>query len=151
MKNTLTIILSFLLVNILFISCSQVNRESRDHLDQKNKMRHGIIPLDSKTTSKRSHAIGKIDIKRAKKGKFVYQKNCQSCHGASGTGDGPEGKELGIAPKDLTKVMKEVPHFSFYISISQWVGDMPGWRKMLTDEELKDLTHYLKTLVKNGQ
>lgn len=36
-------------------------------------------------------------------GKKVYTTNCQSCHGASGKGDGPVGSALNPAPRDFTQ------------------------------------------------
>ena len=35
------------------------------------------------------------------RGKAVYQRNCQACHGVGGWGDGPDGKALKIAPADF--------------------------------------------------
>src|SRR5256885_16403680 len=32
------------------------------------------------------------------RGKGVYQRHCQACHGAGGLGDGPDAKDLKVAP-----------------------------------------------------
>ena len=39
-------------------------------------------------------------------GKTLYQDNCASCHGASGTGDGPLRAYLVKAPSDLTTITR---------------------------------------------
>jgi mono/diheme cytochrome c family protein len=39
-----------------------------------------------------------------------------------------------------------VPEFKFYISVSQWKGQMPGWKNALDEKELEAIGHYLKKL-----
>ena len=38
----------------------------------------------------------------SRRGKFLYQKHCMSCHGAHGKGDGPASSYWGHVPEDLT-------------------------------------------------
>ena len=38
------------------------------------------------------------------RGKGVYQRNCQNCHGAGGRGDGPDGKTLKVAPANFHQI-----------------------------------------------
>jgi mono/diheme cytochrome c family protein len=41
------------------------------------------------------------------KGRFLYRKNCQRCHGEKGRGDGPSGR-FGVKPaEDLTNPAKQ--------------------------------------------
>ena len=35
------------------------------------------------------------------RGKGVYERNCQACHGVGGWGDGPDGQALKIAPANF--------------------------------------------------
>ncbi|MGB1111158.1 MAG: c-type cytochrome [Gammaproteobacteria bacterium] len=42
------------------------------------------------------------DPAAAKRGAEIYQAQCASCHGLSGTGDGPAGAALAHKPADLT-------------------------------------------------
>ncbi len=37
-------------------------------------------------------------------GKLLYERNCVSCHGVTGRGDGPLSAGLGTAPADLTQI-----------------------------------------------
>jgi len=46
------------------------------------------------------------------RGAIVYEKNCVSCHGLTGTGDGPAGKALTPPPGDLAWLSR--------MPIAQW-------------------------------
>lgn len=138
------------------ISCSQVNTKSKDYYTYKSKIRHGIIPqgIDAvklKTIEKERKETYKVifDQKLAMKGKRVYRKHCLSCHGPAGLGDGADGKSLDVRPVNLQRMVRSVPNFKFYISVSQWTGDMPGWKKMLTEKDIIEVTHYIKSLAAN--
>ena len=54
-------------------------------------------------------------------------------------------KEFFPPPADLAKVVETVPNFKFYIAVSRWVGDMPGWKGMLSDKDIENLSHYIRT------
>jgi mono/diheme cytochrome c family protein len=41
------------------------------------------------------------------KGRFLYRKNCQRCHGEKGKGDGASGRYGIKPPEDLTSVAKQ--------------------------------------------
>jgi len=48
-------------------------------------------------------------------------------------------------PADLDELVKNVPYFNFYVSLSKVQDKMPGWRNPLTEKETYDLTHYLRS------
>lgn len=121
----------------LLLSCSHINRESRDYYRNKN-FRHGIVPLSSGTVKK----LNEASIAR---GKVLYQKNCLSCHGETGQGDGPAASLQESSPANLRKLSREVPNFQFFMSISQWQGTMPGWKEKFNPAEREDLAAYIKT------
>lgn len=79
------------------------------------------------------------------RGKNLYVKNCLSCHGAKGLGDGPEAGRQKVAPANLQKLAKEVPNFKFFMSLFQWQGHMPGRKEQFDDKDRKDLVAYMKT------
>jgi mono/diheme cytochrome c family protein len=124
---------------ILFIffmsSCSRVNQQSRDYSDSK-RMRHGVIPLAEVSREK-------IDQASIDRGEKIYMQNCIQCHGKSGEGDGSSAPR-GTA--NLRKLVTEVRNFKFFMSVSQWQGDMPGWKNELNSAESDDLVAYIKTL-----
>jgi len=39
----------------------------------------------------------------------------------------------------------EIKNFKFFMSVSQWQGDMPVWQQSFTDLENEDLVSYIKT------
>ena len=134
-----------LLFYVLLTSCSQVNTQSNDYYKNQKKMRHGIVPIpNSKTMTK--EIISPPPKEKVAKGKELYLKNCYSCHGADGKGNGPGSIDLKVKPKNLIKIVKEVPNFKLYMSISQWQGKMPGWINVLSQNELDDVKAYIKSL-----
>lgn len=127
----------FFLVSILFLSNCSINQESRDYYRSKN-IKHGIIPLDSKVAQKFNEAS-------VQRGRQLYEAHCMSCHGNSGRGDGPLA-DRKKSPPDLIKLSGKVKNFKFYMSISQWQGDMPGWKEPFNDSDRDDLVAYIKSL-----
>ena len=84
-------------------------------------------------------------------GKGVYGRECLSCHGKTGKGDGPEAKDLE----------KELPNLRVPEMWNQTDGalfwkttigrrPMPGYRKLLTDEERWHVVNYMRTLAPRG-
>ena len=57
--------------------------------------------------------------------------------------NGPESARLGQKPKSLIAIAKKVPNFKLYMMVSQWKGDMPGWKSMLNEDETIDLKNYI--------
>ncbi len=126
------------------LSCSQVNVDSREQFFQNQTLRHGIIPTSNKTLTRPIP----IDEKAVMRGEEVYAAKCIACHGDRGRGDGEYAKVHGMKPKDLMEVIRSVPNFQFFISVSEKVGSMPGWNSYLSEENLRDLSHYLRSLAK---
>jgi mono/diheme cytochrome c family protein len=123
-------------------SCSRINVQSRDmYYSSKQKIRHGIIPIE--TTSQVEQRLSEESIER---GKLLYVAHCLSCHGPRGIGDGPNAKDQKIHPADLQRLAKDVPNFKFFMSVSQWQGDMPGWKVPFNELDREDLVAYIKTL-----
>jgi mono/diheme cytochrome c family protein len=49
-------------------------------------------------------SIYSINAKPLEAGRHEYVKSCQPCHGKTGEGDGPRGKNLATRPSDLTRL-----------------------------------------------
>ena len=43
-------------------------------------------------------------LEAASTGEVLYSENCVSCHGVTGRGDGPNARQLGTKPADLTRM-----------------------------------------------
>ena len=88
------------------------------------------------------------------RGKVVYQRHCQACHGAGGFGDGPDAKNLKVAPanfhrfssflKSDEKLLRTIEHGVVF-------SPMHAWRGRLTDGEMQDVVAYIRLLAQQGQ
>ena len=107
-------------------------------------MRHGWALL----TPPKLTYIGTNDKDSIKRGKSLYTKNCQKCHGKTGVGDGPTAKKLNIKPANLQNITNDVTNTYLVVQINNGKGDMPRWQDFLTTEQSYDLTNYIRTLKK---
>jgi len=84
-------------------------------------------------------------------GKKLYQAQCQLCHGASGTGDGPVGKQLSPSPANLT-LTRELPVATdafFFWTLSEggepFGTAMPAFSERLSDKQKWQITLYINS------
>lgn len=138
---------NIILLMLLFLFGCSVNQFSKDFYDYKKKLRHGLIPISRKAKTNKDYNID-LSPKTLSLGRAVYVKHCQICHGTEAKGDGPKANSFYPKPRDLVKVVKEVPNFKFYLSVSEWQNTMPGWTTPLTQDELKYVEAYLVSLAK---
>lgn len=78
----------------------------------------------------------------------IFQANCATCHGSGGHGDGPAGAALNPPPKDLSILQAQVSDGYLFWRISEGSPGtaMVAWRGILTDEQIWQLTAYIRTL-----
>lgn len=80
----------------------------------------------------------------------LYQESCATCHGISGYGDGPSGKELKPKPAaDLTAkhtADHTVGDLFWWLNHGIKETAMPGFHQSLSEEEIWDLINFLRTL-----
>lgn len=126
-----------ILLSLLFFGCSSIHQEAWENTQIKMRG-HGITPLSANL----EHRPHPSSIHR---GQVLYRKHCLSCHGALGDGQGT-GTPKGQSPADLRTLAKRVRHFKFFLSISQWQGNMPGWEEPLNELDREDLAAYIKFL-----
>jgi mono/diheme cytochrome c family protein len=83
-------------------------------------------------------------------GKRMYQIYCETCHGASGQGDGPVGAKLVLKPYDLTtdKVQKELPEGYIFGYMTLGGAIMPSYANDLYPSERWDLINYIRHALK---
>jgi len=80
-----------------------------------------------------------------KNGAELFAKNCASCHGLSGHGDGVAGRTFDPKPADFhSKKMNELSAFKAYNVIRSGVPGtgMPAWNQF-SDKEAWDLSFYV--------
>ena len=91
------------------------------------------------------------DIRR---GKAVYERQCQACHGVGGWGDGPDGKTLKVAPANFhrfSSFLKSDEELLRTIEHGVVFSPMHSWRGQLTDGEMQDVVSYIRLLAQQGR
>lgn len=88
------------------------------------------------------------------RGKDVYQRHCQACHGVGGWGDGPDAKALKVAPANFHRMMsflKSDEELLRTIEHGVVFSPMHSWRGQLTDGEMQDVLAYVRLLAQEGR
>lgn len=116
----------------------------------------GALAQDTKTgadewvaptrASKKKNPIALDDASRAK-GMAVYVKECASCHGNKGKGDGPAVKDLEKRPEDLTlsKTLNQTDGALFW-KLTEGRKPMASYEKTLSEDDRWHVINYLRTL-----
>ena len=78
-------------------------------------------------------------------GQKLYTKNCASCHGPSGDGDGSAAAELGIHPAKLSESRSQSDGALFW-KITTGKKPMPGFGAKLSETDRWNLINYLRGL-----
>ena len=81
------------------------------------------------------------------KGKVLYVKECLSCHGPTGKGDGPAVKDLEKKPGDLSakKVLDQSDGAVFW-KLTEGLKPMPSYEKTFSEEDRWNVINYMRTL-----
>jgi mono/diheme cytochrome c family protein len=88
------------------------------------------------------------------RGKAVYQRHCQACHGVEGLGDGPDAKALKVAPANFhrfSSFLKSDEELLRTIEHGVVFSPMHSWRGQLTDGEMQDVVSYVRLLSQQGR
>jgi mono/diheme cytochrome c family protein len=83
-------------------------------------------------------------------GKTLFAKNCQSCHGKKGMGDGTKAAQLKTEPGDFsTSAFQSQSDGAIFYKISEGRDDMPSFKKKMPEaNDMWDLVNYVRTLKK---
>lgn len=81
--------------------------------------------------------------------KKIYEKECLSCHGKKGRGDGDKAADLDkpVADLSMAKVQSQTDGELFW-KISNGNKPMPENKKTLTEEQIWQVVNYVRTLKK---
>ncbi|HHH36941.1 MAG TPA: cytochrome c [Gammaproteobacteria bacterium] len=85
-------------------------------------------------------ATGPAGAANMEKGRQIYVRHCQQCHGARGQGQIPGAPDFARGERLLQ------PDVRLAESIRNGKGVMPAYRALLKDEDLLDVIAYLRTL-----
>jgi mono/diheme cytochrome c family protein len=88
------------------------------------------------------------------RGKAVYERHCQSCHGVTGYGDGPAAASLRVSPTNFQRFrsfLKSDDELLRSIEHGIVFSPMHAWRGQLTDGEMQDVVAYIRLLSQQGR
>jgi cytochrome c6 len=74
----------------------------------------------------------------------LYKSKCQVCHGADGKGS-PAGQKLGVKDFHSPEAQKQTDAELIEVT-KQGKGKMPAYDKKLTDDQIKQLIKYIRSL-----
>ncbi len=77
----------------------------------------------------------------------VYKANCAPCHGASGDANTAAGKAFKVPAFNSEAVVKQSDADLLAIE-KNGKGKMPAWHDKLSEEQMKDLIGFIRTLQK---
>lgn len=134
----------FALIIFLTISSCGVSSES----EMENNIINPEIPEQFQSLANPD----KIDEDTIELGGNIFKSNCASCHGESGKGDGVVAKSLDPEPPNLSKSHPDRTDGYLFWRISEGGGfepyssSMPGWKTILSDEEIWHVISYIRSL-----
>ncbi len=87
-------------------------------------------------------------------GEENYKTYCVQCHGLAGMGNGVNVRDMSVQPRDHTdaKAMSGLSDKRLFKAIKEGGPAvtksvlMPAWHSVFTDQEIRDLVAYLRTL-----
>ena len=81
-------------------------------------------------------------------GKAIYKAQCVACHGQKGQGDGPAAVALNPRPSVITQAARvgKLPDDSLVQIVTTGRGGMPGFGKILTPDQVREVVAHLRTL-----
>jgi len=77
----------------------------------------------------------------------VYKAKCAACHGPAGDASTPAGKALKVPSFTSDAVLKETDANLLAIA-TNGKGKMPAWHDKLSDNQLKDLIVFIRSMRK---
>jgi mono/diheme cytochrome c family protein len=104
-----------------------------------------VVPANFKSMK---NPLAMSDVS-TKSGLALYTKNCASCHGKVGLGDGVKARALKTFPGDFSKAdfQGQTDGDHFY-KTKTGRGEMPKYEGKLTDNDIWNVVNYMRTLKK---
>ncbi len=82
-------------------------------------------------------------------GTALYKKNCLSCHGKTGLGDGVKARTLATFPGDFSSAaFQNQSDGDLFYKTKTGRGDMPSYSGKVPDEDMWNMVNYMRTLKK---
>jgi mono/diheme cytochrome c family protein len=91
----------------------------------------------------------KADDASVQAGAMLYKKNCASCHGKVGLGDGVKSRTLETFPGDFTvEGFQSQTDGEHFYKTKFGRGEMPKYDKKIPDEDIWHMINYMRTFKK---
>lgn len=91
----------------------------------------------------------KADDASVKLGLAAYTKNCASCHGKTGLGDGPKGRSLKTFSGDFSAApFHAQTDGEMFYKTKVGRGDMPAYDKKIPETDMWHMVNYMRTFKK---
>jgi mono/diheme cytochrome c family protein len=91
----------------------------------------------------------KSDATSIEAGKVLWNKNCASCHGKTGLGDGVKARTLETLPGDFSKpVYQSLSDGEIFGKIKLGREEMPKYDGKIADEDIWAIVNFSRTLKK---
>lgn len=148
LRRFIVALLGFLVLNL--VSCSGLSRsatpEPRPTLP--------LATLPASIGPRDTADFYPTELASVERGRVIYQKLCEECHGEAGKGDGARSGQLGIHPSDLTdpELRDDVPLSWYFRAVTNGVvgSAMLGWKSQLIEQQRWDVTFYTWSLASSA-
>ena len=82
-------------------------------------------------------------------GGMLYKKNCASCHGRAGLGDGVKARGLETFSGDFSgAIYQDQTDGEHFYKTKFGRGEMPAYDKKISDEDIWHMVNYMRTFKK---
>jgi mono/diheme cytochrome c family protein len=108
---------------------------------------HGVTQWSTRAAARRLKNPIPATADAIDAGKRVYQRHCESCHGANGDGKGEKAAELSVAPGDFTDAqnMDALTDGELFWQITKGKRPMPAFEDKLTEQERWQVVDFIRT------
>jgi mono/diheme cytochrome c family protein len=104
-----------------------------------------VVPASFKTMK---NPVAVSDASK-KAGQTLYTKNCASCHGKAGLGDGVKARSLKDFPGDFSKTeFQAQSDGDLFYKTKSGRAEMPKYEGKLSDEDIWNTVVYMRTFKK---
>jgi mono/diheme cytochrome c family protein len=105
-----------------------------------------VVPANFKSMK---NPVAKGDASN-KAGMALYNKNCASCHGKAGLGDGVKARALKTFPGDFSLAeYQDQTDGDHYYKTKTGRGEMPKYEGKMSDDDIWNVVNYMRTFKKN--
>ncbi len=89
------------------------------------------------------------DDESMKTGRLLYTKNCASCHGRAGLGDGVKARGLDTHPGDFSgDAFQGQTDGEHFYKTKFGRGEMPKYENKIPDEDIWNIVNYMRSFKK---